>query len=171
MTEAIAKLIQNNDFVKKEKSLSIHFLMSCHSTPVFSHMYVEERQLIIKTLDCSPDCRSSHSCESNLFDDDPLNFLKELYFADHGDRNDMDACIDPSQSGDTLPDVVAIFDDHTDKIYRLLSQMGLEKVGELSHSLVGLQVGKNLVPAPIFSKMLLYKQIRLDSSAIRCKNQ
>jgi len=60
-------------------SYSVHYLMPCHSSPLYSHLHLPGTRVDARTLDCSPDCRVDSSCESDSFLSDPRSFLLESY--------------------------------------------------------------------------------------------
>ena len=64
-----------------DKRVTIHYLMGCHSTPLYSHLHVPSILVDAWTLDCSPDCRASPDmdCESDLFYQDPARFVDTVY--------------------------------------------------------------------------------------------
>ena len=81
---------------------TIHYLMGCHSTPIYSHLHAftdkdSATRIKIRTLDCSPTCRllekqnpkQTPICESNLFLQNPIGFLQATYslHIEHTHRN------------------------------------------------------------------------------------
>ena len=63
------------------RQYSIHFLMGCHSAPMYSHLHVSNARIEAWHLDCSPECRSNSDivCESDAFLNDPLGFVTLAY--------------------------------------------------------------------------------------------
>lgn len=59
---------------------SVHFLMSCHSTPYYSHLH---HLVPMRMLDCSPPLDPSptlyHPTEVQLFEENPILFMQALY--------------------------------------------------------------------------------------------
>lgn len=63
---------------------SVHYLMGCHSAPVYSHLHIPSIIFDVWTLDCSPHCRSNDNveeCESELFSQDPQSFIQKTYYS------------------------------------------------------------------------------------------
>lgn len=65
----------------KIRQYSIHYLLGCHSTPVYSHLHTPVSHVAARYLDCSPECRSNPDlvCESDAFLNDPSGFVKDAY--------------------------------------------------------------------------------------------
>jgi phosphatidylinositol glycan class B len=63
------------------REYSIHYLTSCHSAPLYSHLHIPNVRVNAWHLDCSADCRSQQSkfCESDAFLNDPLRFVMSAY--------------------------------------------------------------------------------------------
>lgn len=73
---------------------SIHYLMGCHSTPLYSHLHVPSNDnsrhgrptpIDAWTLDCSPSCRKNSYCESDEFISNPHDFIMKSYFHNQED--------------------------------------------------------------------------------------
>ncbi|KAL7551850.1 hypothetical protein ACHAWF_015051 [Thalassiosira exigua] len=65
----------------------VHYLMGCHSAPLYSHLHVPSVRVNAWHLDCSPDCRSNPDqvCESDAFSSDPLGFVMSSYSVSGGE--------------------------------------------------------------------------------------
>ncbi len=115
---------------------SIHYLMGCHSTPLYSHLHVptlrSNGRTSIKsatildtwTLDCSPNCRKDSSCESDEFYANPFHFIMKSYSNDNINidyqRDDLDECyLNPNNDSDVMNDscqVHTMNDSHTNNV-------------------------------------------------------
>jgi phosphatidylinositol glycan class B len=121
--------------------VSVHYLMDCHSTPLYSHLHVREGVNVQAWhLDCSPSCRASKSltCESALFSRDPLEFVIDAYGQvcpiDHESDGDQGhVCGSPR----TVPNFLAIFSNDAIKVEPQLASMGLVATKRFFHSIVG----------------------------------
>jgi hypothetical protein len=83
---------QDQQSQKNMNRYSIHYLMGCHSAPLYSHLHVPTRSsngstsirsatiLNTWTLDCSPTCRKDSSCESDEFYANPYHFIMKSYY-------------------------------------------------------------------------------------------
>ena len=62
------------------KVFQVHYLTDCHQLPEYSHFQIGY-PINITSLDCSPVCRRTKetSCESFLFQEDPLGWIKREY--------------------------------------------------------------------------------------------
>jgi GPI mannosyltransferase 3 len=60
--------------LRNDKSVeSVHFLVPCHATPLYSHFHMNKP---LKYLDCSP---TSIFDESDVFHGNPLNYMNQYY--------------------------------------------------------------------------------------------
>jgi hypothetical protein len=120
---------------------SIHYLMGCHSTPLYSHLHVPSVKMEAWTLDCSPACRASPNaiCESDRFTQEPVRFVKEAYGLD-------DSCGNEEQGTGCaakrlVPDFLAVFAENAAFLKEQLARMGLKQVGRFSQGINGAKVG------------------------------
>ena len=136
--------------IKGKSPMTVHYLMGCHSAPLYSHLHIRGRQneaIPIESwhLDCSPDCRSDpHSqCESDKFTTDPMEFVEDAYR--HSQANYC-AALDKScgmngapvtSTQRQVPDVLAIFEDNLNRadLRGLLVAIGLKEFKAIRHSL------------------------------------
>jgi hypothetical protein len=127
--------------------ISIHYLMGCHSTPLYSHLHIQFNgttnfdsvPIDAWHLDCSPKCRSDESilCESNRFSSDPLSFISEEYGirVDTCSHSKEEICESnifvPLKLGGkrTLPHLLAIFEEDLQKADNNLITSLLESIG------------------------------------------
>lgn len=161
-------------------TISIDYLMGCHSTPLYSHLHGTAAVATVEAryLDCSPSCRVAtpdggiSPCESDVFHDNPTRFMEQLYDGvclNH--RNDVNMTTQVKM----CPTYVAMFSDQTStESSHLLRTMGLIEVDRLFQSIQGAkvlgfalgQVGntglstKTLVPGLVLSvsEIVLYEQ-------------
>lgn len=124
--------------------VSVHYLMDCHSTPLYSHLHVREGVHVQAWyLDCSPSCRASETqeCESALFSRDPLEFVVNAYGQvcpnrDGSDGDQSYVCSSPR----SVPNFLAIFSADAIKVEPQLVSMGLVATERFFHSIVGATV-------------------------------
>jgi phosphatidylinositol glycan class B len=131
----------------------IHYLMGCHSTPLYSHLHIPFIQMDAWTLDCSPKCRRASSpnviCESDFFSQDPVRFVEEAYYGmDDDDDDDNTSCTLRDEEGSckddakrSVPDFLAVFAGDAAFLREHFARMGLKEVERFSHSINGLKVG------------------------------
>ena len=97
VNQSITSTIQNmlnsrndDDYIRihEKETFHIHYLMGCHSTPLYSHLHLPQQQaqqqipkIDTWTLDCSPECRRrlDSSCESDVFITNPYEFIMDAY--------------------------------------------------------------------------------------------
>ncbi|KAL7529741.1 hypothetical protein ACHAXR_004937, partial [Thalassiosira sp. AJA248-18] len=72
---------RRNKKIQASRQYSIHYLMGCHSAPLYSHLHIPGAFVNAWYLDCSPECRSNTAivCESDAFSRDPLGFAMSVY--------------------------------------------------------------------------------------------
>ena len=144
------------------KSFSIHYLMGCHSTPLYSHLHVQTEKntddaIVIDAwhLDCSPKCRSEAftTCESDRFTSNPLDFMITEYgilLETCQDTEDKTCGVSgvPSVSGGQkrLPQLLVIFEEDMHKnggaMIDLLSSVGMEKNEKFRHTIKAVSIIK-----------------------------
>lgn len=120
--------------------ITVHYLMPCHSTPLYSHLHVRGVHVKAWHLDCSPTCRASETlvCESVAFERDPVAFVKGAY----GDvckaipDEDSEYLCHPIQEA-TVPNFLAIFARDAVKVDPQLISMGLVVSDRFFHSIGG----------------------------------
>lgn len=76
----------------QKEQINIHYLMGCHSAPLYSHLHIPGVEISSWHLDCSPECRSQHDllCESDAFLLNPVAFVTSAYC--EGSGGDFNAC-------------------------------------------------------------------------------
>ncbi len=161
ITNHLSRMISNqtNDELRSSimvgKPTSIHYLMGCHSTPLYSHLHLKQtgskrnRSLSIdaRYLDCSPDCRSNHSipCESDRFSSDPLEFIVTEYHLPSYESLTSCSQTDPGTCyniNNILPDFLAIFEEdlHRKKeLETILINNGMIQLKKIPHAIKGVQ--------------------------------
>lgn len=100
---------------------SIHYLMGCHSTPLYSHLHIEGVRINARTLDCSPQCRANPDmiCESDMFCSDPHSFLDKRY-----------------RKRSSSPDFLVIMEESlTSDVQSKLTDMGMVEVSKVKHEI------------------------------------
>jgi len=146
----IASSITEAQKVGGSEEYSIHYLMGCHSTPLYSHLHIPNVSIRTWHLDCSPDCRSSSEldCESDDFSNNPLEFVKSAY-----DLNSVDSsCIEDNSSVDgscvnkeedvfveEVPSYIVIMEDDALKVREVLTKdMQLSHEANIRHTIKSL---------------------------------
>lgn len=116
----LASVIENENHkaIRSETSrqYSIHYLMGCHSAPVYSHLHIPNSRVEAWHLDCSPECRSNPNtvCESDTFLNDPLAFVINAY----------NLSVDDDDGGGTIrekPSFLVLMQDDAEKIGSFLT--------------------------------------------------
>ncbi len=85
VNQVITSYIHELNSHNEQRNYTIHYMMGCHSTPLYSHLHVpkdnhdEITSIHAWTLDCSPQCRVDSSCESDEFHKEPYQFMKNAY--------------------------------------------------------------------------------------------
>ena len=132
----------NGQRSSKPREHSIHYLMGCHSTPVYSHLHIRGARIRARALDCSPQCRADPNtlCEAELFQVDPFDFINSTY-----------------ASRNLVPEFIAIFDESVrdERVQRALLAMGLTKVANISHEINELRLAEGR-PSVTYREMFLY---------------
>mmetsp|Transcript_13651 Transcript_13651/g.29149 ORF Transcript_13651/g.29149 Transcript_13651/m.29149 type:complete len:830 (+) Transcript_13651:248-2737(+) len=145
LTSVISERVQRN--ITGRTSQSIHYLMGCHSTPLYSHLHIPEVKISAWYLDCSPDCRSSSEeiCESDAFLNDPLGFVKATYdhlpdgvCVDSSDGNTCHRDYDHQASLSKLPTFLVVMQNEAATISSLIEDWGMEHLGSIRHSISSL---------------------------------
>ena len=142
------------------KPISIHYLMGCHSTPLYSHLHIPLKEppngdtVLIDAwhLDCSPKCRSDASilCESDRFSSDPLGFISQEYgiSAEACTYSEDETCKDNSnlparaEEQKKLPKLLALFEEDLYKngsieMRDLLASVGMREMQKFRHTVKG----------------------------------
>lgn len=133
--------------IPREEPINIHFLMSCHSAPLYSHLHIPGIRIRAWHLDCPPDCRSRHDieCESDAFSSNPLSFVVNAY----GNDNHINAQVcrnkENYQCNDTqseerglneTPDFVVVMQHNAVKIENILfNVLGMRHVASIRHTI------------------------------------
>mmetsp|Transcript_10194 Transcript_10194/g.15370 ORF Transcript_10194/g.15370 Transcript_10194/m.15370 type:complete len:685 (-) Transcript_10194:232-2286(-) len=162
----LSELIQKNngskgDIESSDSKYSVHYLMGCHSTPLYSHLHIPSKDdkkaaVNVETwhLDCSPECRSKSTlCESTQFELDPFAFITSSYGLAGGgqvcsnSREDIEVCAKNERHDDMkpLPDIMAIYESDLNRGFNLesvLVQNGMKIVGRCRHGIKGVQISR-----------------------------
>lgn len=134
-----------------DRHYTIHYLMGCHSAPLYSHLHIPGVRVNAWHLDCSPDCRSSpHAlCQSNAFLRNPLGFVTSTY-AHVDDSFDGDGSCNnganedcPSNYSSTsareLPHFLVVMEDDALKIAdTLINTHGMSHLRSIRHAIKSL---------------------------------
>lgn len=150
---------------------TIHYLMGCHSTPIYSHLHTHQ-PIQIYTLDCSPTCRILEQqhllqqklvCESSLFLQDPLTFVHSFYGL-ISPTCSLSAAVDNpimcSQAiNHTLPDFVAIYEKEMKVVQEILvQQMGMKLIHRIPNGIRNIQFKFMQLPKVNYDFMYLYQK-------------
>jgi hypothetical protein len=144
INQRIRQLLTNTG--KRDERYSVHYLMGCHSTPLYSHLHVPSVRIDAWTLDCSPKCRASLSevCESDLFYRDPKQFVENVYNLAESKEG---TCTSNDQQGycsfpaKQVPDLLVVYSAEAIVLKGKLESMGLVQVDRFAHGINGLRVG------------------------------
>ena len=119
---------------------SVHYLMGCHSAPVYSHLHAIGAAVETWHLDCSPECRSNSSlvCESDAFSKDPLRFVKSTYgISDPGGDGD-DSCM-LADSVKEAPSFLVVMQEYAAVIDHILTEkLKMSHAGSIQHTVKSL---------------------------------
>lgn len=143
--------------ITNKQIFSVHFLMGCHSTPVFSHLHIPFVDIEIWSLDCSPLCRQDllFPCESENFERNPLQFIKDTYVAEGEVTEDESVC---SINCKPLPDFIAIYDNNEVILDDFLSGIGKE-IARFPQSVKGFKIDTDTsIPISLqYDEMILFE--------------
>ena len=129
LTDTIATSMQRMEHI------NIHYLMGCHSAPLYSHLHVPNVSIHAWYLDCSPDCRSRRDelCESDAFLVDPVTFVSDTYGDGSYEGNE-----DQEDNYRAIPTFVAVMQNEASKIDDKLIRLGMSHVASIRHSIKSL---------------------------------
>lgn len=146
--QEVEKKISNHGNKKTQgtRKYNIHYLMGCHSTPLYSHLHIRGTRVRAWALDCSPQCRADPNklCEADRFQEDPFAFIKKAY-----------------TSMKSAPDFIAIFDESLQekRIKQALLDVGMLEVARVPHEIDSLRF-VNGTPSITYREMILYQRNR-----------
>lgn len=132
--EETRQSIENNE-IENIQQYSIHYLMGCHSAPLYSHLHISNARANAWHLGCSPDCRSNPDivCESDAFLSDPVGFVMSAY----GISGD-DSCL----KGEVVkepPSLLVVMQDDAVVIENLLSEkLKMDHIASIRHTIKSL---------------------------------
>ena len=128
---------------QEPQTYTVHYLMGCHSTPLLSHLHAPPVKFNTWTLDCSPDCRSRADimCESDVFANDPGQFMENTYFR----CTDFveDSCVTDFRI--FYPDFLVSSSRDVPFMKSRIATMGLKEVARFPQQVVGIRLGKGLI--------------------------
>lgn len=128
--------ISLNKQIGLDHEYSIHYLMGCHSAPLYSHLHVPNARINAWHLDCSPKCRSSDEivCESDAFSTDKLGFTKSIY-----DKSENDSsCSEHGIEKDPPSFLVVMQDDVTEIESWLRENLNMYHLASIRHTVKSL---------------------------------
>lgn len=124
------------------KQIHIHYLMGCHSAPLYSHLHIPHVSIQAWHLDCSPECRSNGGavCESDAFLLDPTAFITAAYdnesessgFKVCDSREDGQCSMNPNKN---IPTFIAMMQDDAAKTSYKLKELGMSHVASIKHTI------------------------------------
>lgn len=136
---------------KPTKTVTVHYLMGCHSTPLLSHLHNPTYLFQPWYLDCSPSCRADPdvSCESERFLNDPETFVKEVYGIECVNGDVEMTCALSSKdvsytNNRSIPDFVVANSNDILKIKSQLDLMKMKEIGRFANGINGIKVGDYL---------------------------
>ena len=142
----LTKTITKSMMHRTENTINIHYLMGCHSAPLYSHLHIPSLPHIKAWyLDCSPGCRSKGDlvCESDAFLFDPNAFVSTAY----GDGNKVCESQEDKQcslqklekvSYKEVPTFLVIMEDDAAKISDKLTELNMSHVTSIRHAIKSL---------------------------------
>jgi phosphatidylinositol glycan class B len=151
----------------KEVNSTVHYLMGCHSTPIYSHLHTHQ-PIQVRTLDCSPTCRILEQqqlqykpvCESSLFLHHPLTFV-ESFYGIHSPSSCSSAMENPICSiatNQTHPNYIAIYEKEARVVHEILvQQMGMILVHRIPNGIRNIQLKFMQIPKINYDFMYLYQ--------------
>lgn len=145
LTDTISKIVDI------EETINIHYLMGCHSAPLYSHLHIPGVYINAWHLDCSPQCRSQHEvlCESDSFLKDPPAFVIATYNKEKSSdavvcKNDAASQCSLAQleefSTKEIPTYVIVMQEEAKQIENtLLNVIGMTHVASIPHTVKSLK--------------------------------
>lgn len=123
------------------RSYTVHYLMGCHSAPVYSHLHMPNSNVTVRYLDCSPECRSDEEaiCESDAFTRGPFGFMLSNYL-----HSSAEGTCENSDEGETCgetlkirsPSYIVMMKEQGERIHGALTkQMNMKHVATIPHTI------------------------------------
>lgn len=128
----------------KQQPINIHYLMGCHSAPLYSHLHIPNVHICAWHLDCSPGCRSRSDiqCESDAFLSDPLAFVVASYSSDGNsqvcDQQEGEQCCLGQQGNKDIPTFVVVMQNEALHIDRRLQELDMRRLVSIKHTIKSL---------------------------------
>eukprot|EP00543_Licmophora_paradoxa_P006536 CAMPEP_0202456660 /NCGR_PEP_ID=MMETSP1360-20130828/13859_1 /ASSEMBLY_ACC=CAM_ASM_000848 /TAXON_ID=515479 /ORGANISM="Licmophora paradoxa, Strain CCMP2313" /LENGTH=347 /DNA_ID=CAMNT_0049076531 /DNA_START=620 /DNA_END=1663 /DNA_ORIENTATION=+ len=130
----------------RDVTIRIHFLMGCHSTPLYSHLHLgpsSSGSMAIDPwyLDCSPSCRSTQTCESDRFHGNPRKFVADAYGLSPSSSTSSaavggeDYC--KTERDHVVPDYLVMYAEQAHEVRDLVVELGMRKVDRFVHGING----------------------------------
>jgi GPI mannosyltransferase 3 len=145
VNQYIASTIQkSSDRNGESQQFAIHYLMGCHSTPMYSHLHLPNVRIQAWYLDCSPDCRSKPEieCESDAFSRDPFSFVESTYVAISIDGSCIevdsvdDSCMDKNNDVKEPPSFLVVMQDDAKHIENVLREkLQMSHLASIRHTI------------------------------------
>ncbi|KAL9188620.1 hypothetical protein ACHAXT_006998 [Thalassiosira profunda] len=113
------------------RQYTVHYLIGCHSAPVYSHLHISSVRVNTWHLDCSPDCRSNPNvvCESDAFSNDPYGFVTSAY----GIAGE-ESCTEAGNIKEP-PTFVVVMQDHAEAVDQVLTrELKMSHAGSVRHA-------------------------------------
>ena len=176
----------------EDKQYKIHYLMGCHSTPLYSHLHIPMNynnnggKTVVDTwtLDCSPHCRINSTCESDDFISNPHRFIMNAYYGgedNHCENKDIEDLTCQAESNEPdhstlrpMPNFLAIYDnelyfnDNDDNDYNakdvIEGRMGMYQIGKFRHSIKSVSIRRIRDDSP--RRKLLYFDVHWSNDGI-----
>jgi GPI mannosyltransferase 3 len=143
------------------RTITVHYWMSCHSTPLYSHLHTIMTSTSIEMtawyLDCSPDCRIRGDCESDSFQSDPRGFIKNHYNSLVVSTEEQSCLIETIPTGITAtPEYIAISSNHEMVLQEELERRNMVEVGRYPHTIQNVEITSGWNVRITFEDFVLY---------------
>lgn len=150
LTDKITAMMQT----QRQQTIHVHYLMGCHSTPLYSHLHIPDVRIRVWVLDCSPDCRSQSDivCQSDAFLANPEAFVTSVYAEGNTqvcDNQDNEQCFleqDKMLGFKDIPDFIVVMQDEAARIDHGLNRLGMRNVGSVKHTIKSLSLHQSNIP-------------------------
>lgn len=133
-----------------QQPIIIHYLMGCHSAPLYSHLHIPNIRIRAWHLDCSPGCRSRDdiSCESDTFLSDPMAFVASSYSGEDSNQvcgsQEGEQCSLGQEGNKEIPSFVVVMQNEALHINGRLKEHGMRHVVSIKHTIKSLALHRSV---------------------------
>jgi len=148
-------------------TIHVHYLMSCHSTPLLSHLHIPRKKFPSTKiepwyLDCSPECRKNLEveCESDAFLKHPDYFMKQTYCLS-GNFNSTCSLTDKGSNVlRNVPDFIVCNAKHLQKMKIHLESMGMKEIGRFVNAIDSIEaLGNSTYIEVLYDEIVLLRRL------------